>query len=443
MSDCWFLLLNRSGREIFPDNSLLNKLKARPKTSGDKKPAIVVVGAGAAGFFAAITAAESNPYASIILVDSGRKVLRKVKISGGGRCNLTHHCFDPGHLSQNYPRGSRELKSAFHEWNPRDTIEWFESHGVFTKVEEDGRVFPTTDNSETIIHCLRMRVSELRVKLLLESKVKNITWKEMEQKWAVSIDGVSEILTDKICLALGSLAQSGLAPVLQELGHSIEHLVPSLFAFNLLPHPFNSLSGISLDEVSVRLLPKGKPRIGPLLITHRGLSGPAILKVSAWEAKTLAALDYKTEIEVNWLPQFSENNLAEAFRDLRMTHGKKRVALNFGLDLPKRLWIALLQKSGINEEICWAQFSRDMEKELVAKLLKCRLAISGKTTNKDEFVTCGGIQRNQIDFRTMESKRTKGLYFAGECIDLDGITGGFNFQSAWTTGRLAGLAMAG
>ena len=403
---------------------------------------LAVVGAGAAGFFAAISAAEANPSAQVSLYESGKKFLRKVKVSGGGRCNLTHACFDPADLALNYPRGSRELRSAFHHWQPRDTIDWFEQAGVPTKTEEDGRIFPASDRSQTIMDCLSTRAYRLGVRIELENGLQSLR-PTGDGKWVLVTSGGASESFDRVCIASGSLKNSLLEKILGELGHGIEPLVPSLFALNVEDSRIAGLAGLSVKDASVRVLPKGKSQGGPILITHRGMSGPAVLRLSAWEARTFAEREYDLEVEVNWLPAWSRGQVVEKFAELRKRKGDFMVKSKVFDEIPKRLWESLLTGVGLHPEDQWARLKKECEDALLNELIAGRYRVKGKTTNKEEFVTCGGVSLKEVDFRTMESKVRKGLHFAGECLDLDGVTGGFNFQAAWTTGRIAGNSMAG
>ncbi len=403
---------------------------------------VAVIGGGAAGFFAAISTAELNPSAEVVLFESGKKVLRKVKVSGGGRCNVTHFCFEPADLAQKYPRGGRELRGAFYNWQPRDTIEWFGQAGVQTKTEEDGRVFPLSDDSQTIVDCLVGQARKSGVEVRLQRGMTGIELAE-DAKWLIeSGDGKKEPF-DKVCIAAGSLKSGGLEKLIEALGHRIEPLVPSLFALNVKDLRIAGLAGLSVQEASVRILPTGKAQSGPLLVTHRGMSGPAILKLSAWEALAFAEHDYELEVEVNWLPGWNRGRVLEKFAELRKRKGDSLVKSKVFDQLPRRLWESLLWAVGVSPEDQWARMKKACEDALLAELIAGRYQVKGKTTNKEEFVTCGGVCLKEVDFRTMESKLRKGLHFAGECLDLDGVTGGFNFQAAWTTGRIAGRAMAG
>ena len=403
---------------------------------------LIVVGGGAAGFFCALSAAEVNPDLRILLLDGGKKVLRKVRISGGGRCNLTHHCFDPKELSERYPRGSRQLRGAFHHFQPKDTIEWFSQRGVATKTEADGRIFPVSDCSQSVIDCLEKSVREARIEVRTESKVREIDPPATGNPWVIKLGDGRVEKTEKLCLAMGSLAHSGLVQIIENLEHQVVPLVPSLFAFNLKNHPMKDLSGISVPLARVRILPKSPYREGPLLITHRGLSGPAILKLSAWEARDLHERSHRFSVEVNWLGAEDRESLGSMIRNLRETRATSKLGSNPITELPKRLWARILERAGISDVQTWAHLPKAEEEKLIVTLVASEFEVDGKTTNKDEFVTCGGVSLKEVDFRTMESRLHPGLHFAGECLDLDGVTGGFNFQAAWTTGRIAGSAIA-
>ncbi len=408
-------------------------------TSQTKQRSVAVIGGGAAGYFTALTVAERDPAAEVTIYESSRRTLTKVQISGGGRCNVTHSCFVPRQLIRHYPRGSRELLGAFHRWQPQDTIRWFADRSVALKTESDGRMFPTTDDSRTIIACFEQQAARLGVRLLKNLGLRGLT-KEEDGRFALEFNDGSLQRADKVCLATGSLKGSKLARSLEALGHSIEPLAPSLFAFNLSDKRTHGLSGLSVQDASVCTDQKGSAQRGPILITHRGLSGPAILRLSAWEARALQADNYHFDITINWLGDVSENQLRETFNRLRK--GKTLVKTKVFEQLPRRLWERLISCTGIPETQKWANLPKDKESALVAELISGRFAVCGKTTNKDEFVTCGGVRLKDVDFRRMESKLVPSLHFAGECLDIDGITGGFNFQAAWTTGRIAGEAMA-
>ena len=413
---------------------------------------IAIIGGGAGGFFAAITAAEANPGASVTIYERSQHTLSKVKISGGGRCNVTHHCFDPAKLATHYPRGARELRGAFHRWQPQETIHWFADRGVTLKTEGDGRMFPDTDNSQTIIDCFHDAARKAGVKLNKGVGLKALSH---NPDGSFTLELTNDTLTraDAVCIATGSLKASPLTRALEALGHTIESLAPSLFAFNVADKRTHGLSGLSVQNASVtvanvgaslgtRASRKAQVQTGPILITHRGFSGPAILRLSAWEARSLQAQNYHFDITINWLGNETENQVREQFDKLRKHKGRTFVRSKVFDTIPLRLWERIVESAGIGEETPWSQLSKKVETKLIHELIAARFSIQGKTTNKDEFVTCGGVRLKEVDFRTMESRKVPGLYFAGECLDIDGITGGFNFQAAWTTGRIAGLNMA-
>jgi len=409
-------------------------------TSGTN-PHIAIIGGGAAGFFCAMTAAEENPDTSISIFEKGKKYLGKVRVSGGGRCNVTHSCFDPGQLATHYPRGSRELRGAFHRWQPQDTIDWFSHRGVDLKTEEDGRIFPVSDDSQTIIDCFMKTAREAGIHLYNDSGLKSIT-RRKDGSFELDMGPLGLRRADKVCLACGSLKSSPLTNSIEAFGHAIEPMAPSLFAFNVSDKRIHGLSGLSVPTAKVKTSSKGSAQMGPMLITHRGFSGPAILRLSAWEARSLQQQDYQFELSVNWLGNVSINQVQEEIFRLRKSSGKALVKNRPIGDLPRRLWERLIEVAGISAETPWAQLPKNCEEILIRELVDGCYKVQGKTTNKDEFVTCGGVRLKEVDFRSMESRIVPGLHFAGECLDIDGITGGFNFQAAWTSGRIAGLAMA-
>lgn len=399
-----------------------------------------IIGGGAAGFFSAVTLAQKNPDADISIFDSSKQFLRKVKISGGGRCNVTHSCFEPKELALHYPRGEKELKGAFYTWQPRDTVDWFEERGVQIKTEDDGRMFPVSDNSQSIIDCLHRQVIKNGVVLCEGIGVKSLLHEEEQFTLGFS-NGMSKRF-DRVCVATGSMKSSSLTTSLEKLGHSIEPLAPSLFAFDITDERLKELAGISLENVSVRVKSNGKSQTGPILITHRGLSGPAILKLSAWEARQLNESDYQFEIELNWLGVRTESDLQTLFARMRNQKGQQLVKTKLFEELPRRLWEKILSSVKIEGTLQWAQLPKKLEAQLIKELITAIFQVRGKTMNKEEFVTCGGIRLKEVNFKKMESRVIPHLYFAGECLDYDGITGGFNFQGAWTTGYIAGTAMA-
>lgn len=399
-----------------------------------------IIGGGAAGFFSAVTLAQKNPDADISIYDSSKQFLRKVKISGGGRCNVTHSCFEPKELALHYPRGEKELKGAFYTWQPMDTVDWFEDRGVQIKTEDDGRMFPVSDNSQSIIDCLHRQVVKNGVVLCEGVGVKSLLHEEEQFTLGFS-NGRSERF-DRVCVATGSMKSSSLTTSLEKLGHTIEPLAPSLFAFDITDERLKELAGISLENVSVRVKSNGKSQTGPILITHRGLSGPAILKLSAWEARQLNESEYQFEIELNWLGGRTESDIQTFFARMRNQKGQQFVKSKLFDELPRRLWEKILSYVKIEGTLQWAQLPKKLEAQLIKELITATFQVRGKTMNKEEFVTCGGIRLKEVNFKKMESRVIPHLYFAGECLDYDGITGGFNFQGAWTTSYIAGTAMA-
>lgn len=401
------------------------------------KRTVVVVGGGAAGFFGAIAAASADPNCRVIILEKMRQVLSKVRISGGGRCNVTHACFDPAVLIQNYPRGGKELRGAFSRFQPRDTIEWFESRGVKLKAEEDGRMFPTTDSSETIIACLMNQIKKLGVELWTE---RGVVACEKKERFHLTLSNGESLECDALLVATGSAPK--VSAWLEKLGHTLEGPVPSLFTFNIPNSPLHELSGISVPKAALFLEECRLQQIGPLLITHWGFSGPAVLKLSAWGARILHEKQYRTPLKINWLPDVSKEALVQLIVDCRQKNPAKYLTNDSPVALPKNLWKALLAMANIPAELRWSALSKQQMQNLMQTLQGSIFQIDGKSTYKDEFVTCGGVKLQEVDFKTMESRICPGLYFAGEVLNVDGVTGGFNFQNAWTTSWLAGNAMA-
>lgn len=412
---------------------------------------LVVIGGGAAGFFGAIAAAKSNPRARVILLEASNQPLAKVRISGGGRCNVTHACFDPKILIQNYPRGEKALLGAFTRFQPQDTVAWFAAQGVQLKTEADGRMFPTTDSSETIVNCLLKVAKTAQVELRTQAAV--VAVKQLKEQKSASenansgfeilLKSTEKILCDRLLLATGSNPTG--YKIAQHLGHTIEQPVPSLFTFNVSDEKLTQLAGISVNNVKLNLLVAKHPLLeqtGSLLITHWGLSGPAVLKLSAWGARALHASNYQATLIINWLPQLSLEELRQKLIACRNDSTKRLIVSHRGVDLPQRLWKYIVSRAGISAENRWSQLSNKNLNQLVQELSQGKYFINGKGVFKEEFVTCGGVNLKQVNFQTMESKLVPGLYFAGEILDIDGVTGGFNFQSAWTTAYLAGTAMA-
>ena len=401
---------------------------------------VIVIGGGAAGFFGAIACAIANTNVRVNLLEAGTKPLAKVRISGGGRCNVTHHCFDPTQLVQNYPRGGKALRGAFTRFQPQDTLEWYESRGVKLKTEADGRIFPVTDNSATIIDCLTQEAEKLGVILHTQTPVKSLEPKQ--NKFQIGLRNGGKLLADRVLIATGS------NPLgyrwAKQLGHTIESPVPSLFTFNIQDPRLKGLGGVSIENARLKLLGTGKNKLeqtGALLITHWGISGPATLKLSAWGARFLHDHNYHSVLEINWLPQDNQETLKQELLRIKSATPKKKIITYCPLSLPKRLWQSLVNYIGIKSDKIWADLSKKELNKLVLEIVAGQYKITGKGVFKEEFVTCGGISLKEINFKTMESKICPGLYFAGEILDIDGVTGGFNFQSAWTTGWLAGNAM--
>lgn len=396
---------------------------------------VVIVGGGAAGFFAAIACAEQSPQHRVVILEKTRQVLAKVRISGGGRCNVTHACFDPGVLVRNYPRGSKELRGPFSRFQPRQTIEWFESRGVQLKAEADGRMFPVTDHSETIIQCLQREANRLGIEIFLEHGVEQIG-KGESRGFNLLLSNGKEVLSDKLLITTGSAPK--IFSLIEVLGHSIVPLVPSLFTFNIPDSPFLDLSGVAVPEVEVRLPVWGLVQKGAILLTHWGISGPAVLKLSAWGAREMHGANYQTQAIINWIPEASIEEIVCTLLDRKKIGGAKQVGNDPLFLLPKQLWRRLAALAGISEGMRWAALSQKHLSQLQKYLVSTELKVSGKTTYKQEFVTCGGIDLKEVNFKTMESRVCPGLFFAGEVLNIDGITGGFNFQNAWTTGWIAG-----
>ena len=398
---------------------------------------IVIIGGGPAGFFGAITAAQQNPQHRIILLEKHRQLLSKVRISGGGRCNVTHACFEPSSLVKFYPRGGKELLGPFTRFQPRDTIKWFETRGVQLKTEEDGRMFPVTDQSETIIRCLEKAAAEAGVKIWTECGVNQI--ERLEQGFRLVLANGNQLDCQRLLFATGSHPKT--YELLEKLGHRIVPLVPSLFTFNIPTSPLHELTGVSCPNVKVYLPQINKEQIGPLLITHWGISGPAVLKLSAWAARELHALGYHTQVVLDWLPQFGEAELRQELINAKTSLKLKLVQSESLLPLPKQLWKKIVELAEINSEQRWSHLSAKQIQGVLNQVKTMTLQVSGKTTYKQEFVTCGGVDLKEVNFKTMESKKCPGLFFAGEVLDIDGVTGGFNFQNAWTTGWIAGQSM--
>jgi predicted flavoprotein YhiN len=445
---------------------------------------VIVVGGGAAGFFAALACAESDPGAEVTVLERGPQFLSKVRISGGGRCNVTHACFDARELAARYPRGGRALLAPFNIFQASDTVAWFESRGVRLKTESDGRMFPVTDSSQTIIDCLLRAAREAGVKLRLNCGVEKITrlaaggfeitlaekvsspsppLKEEragERRPLVSSStpptpalsplgrgegdesAPMKLVGDRLLLATGGCRAAAGGQLAVSLGHTLEPPVPSLFTFHIATPWLRELAGVSVESVEASV-PGAKLRErGALLVTHWGLSGPVVLRLSAWGARALHGLDYKFPLLLNWLPHVQAGAISAEITLRRKTQ-PARFAVNAPMaQLPSRLWEQLVLAAGIARDTRWAALSRAAQHQLVQQLIRTEFPVTGKSLNKDEFVTCGGVRLGEVNFKSMESRICPGLHFAGELLDIDGITGGFNFQSAWSTGWIAGQAMA-
>lgn len=399
---------------------------------------IVVVGGGAAGFFGAITCAQANPRKKVVLLEKNRQLLSKVRISGGGRCNVTHACFDPALLVQNYPRGYRALRGPFTRFQPKNTIQWFKERGIELKVEQDGRMFPVTDKSETIIQCLMLAAKKAHVEIKTECGIQSIDF--LNPGFQLTLSNGTELFCERVLIASGS--QNKMYEILEKLGHRIIPPVPSLFTFNIPDSPLLEISGISVPLVHAQIADTDLQQKGPLLLTHWGFSGPAILKLSAWGARILHDKQYQAKLIINWLPEINKETLVSSLQAYKNNHPAKQISSECPLNLPKNLWKKLVEMSSIPTELRWSHLSKPLLNSLLDTLLKGTFNIQGKSTFKEEFVTCGGVDLDEVNFKTMESKKCPGLYFAGEVLDIDGVTGGFNFQNAWTTGWIAGHAMA-
>lgn len=376
-----------------------------------------------------------------MLLESGRYLLTKVRVSGGGRCNVTHACFDPRELAQRYPRGGRALIGAFHRFQPRDTIAWFEQRGVRLKTEPDGRMFPVTNSSSTIVECLLGEAAAAGVEVRTACGIAGVAREDGEFRLALT-DG-SELRAAKLGVATGGGRTAASTRWIEALGHTTEPPVPSLFTFHVDLPWLRELPGVAVDPVEAWIPGTKLRERGPLLVTHWGVSGPAVLRLSAWGARELAARNYQFEVVVNWLPgQTAETVQAEFQRRREAQPGRAVVNAPLG-GLPARLWEAFVREAGIGPDVRWTTLRREHAQALATRLVRTALPVAGKSVNKEEFVTCGGVRLREVDFATMESRVCPGLHFAGEVLDIDGITGGFNFQAAWTTGWIAGHAMAG
>lgn len=391
---------------------------------------VAIIGGGAAGYFTAINWAEKHPNDEVIILEKAKNVLQKVKVSGGGRCNVTHYCFDPRELTKNYPRGSKELIGPFNKFNPGDTIGWLAERGVELHVEEDNRMFPSTNDSQTIIDCFLKEAEKHGVKLWNLCGVKSILQKE--EQWELLLSNDKTERFDKVVCCSGSNIE--VWKLLKKLGLKMVDPVPSLFTFRIKDDRIKELPGIAKDA-EVKVMGAKTSAYGPVLITHKGLSGPAILRLSAWGARILHQQNYQFKIAVNWC-SYKENEVLEDLKAQKENAGKRKVSENNLFEVPKRLWKELVSASTIKPDTNWGDLGKVQLSKLAQQLTSCEFQVNGKNTFKEEFVTAGGVDLSEIDFRKMEAKRFSGLYFAGEVLDIDAITGGFNFQAAWTTSWL-------
>ncbi|MFN8291750.1 MAG: NAD(P)/FAD-dependent oxidoreductase [Chitinophagaceae bacterium] len=400
---------------------------------------LVVIGGGAAGFFCAVNAARMNPHLEVTIVEKTSKLLSKVKVSGGGRCNVTHACFDIHEMARRYPRGGNFVKKAFHQFFTTDTVNWFEERGVTLKTEKDGRMFPVSDSSQTVIDCLVREANKYKVEIMMNREVKALTWEN--GKFTLHTTDTRPLVADFLCVACGGYPKTSMFDWLKETGHTMEAPVPSLFTFNLPQHPLGELMGVSVEKAKVKIMTTRLEQEGALLITHWGFSGPAILRLSAWGARELAACNWNFRIMINWLPDHTEQTLRESFIQQRTAQAAQKITGKNEYGLPKRLWEFLAGQSGVSDTMRWADLPAAVQNRFVKNLVSYECEVKGKTTFKEEFVTAGGIKLSEVDPNTMMSKKIPRLFFAGEILDVDGITGGYNFQHAWTSGWVAAKAI--
>jgi hypothetical protein len=401
---------------------------------------LIVVGGGAAGFFGAIQAAEQKPGMKILILEKTSRVLAKVRISGGGRCNVTHHEFNAGKLAQHYPRGEKALKQLFRRFQAKDVVTWFESKGVKLKVEDDGRMFPATDSSSTIINCFLQEAQRHHIEIELNEEV--IRLEKANQSPVVVTSAGKNINTQQVLVAMGGHANPKAYQWLKDAGHTITPTVPSLFTLNDPSRRYKHLMGVSVPDASVKITGTKFSSRGPILITHWGLSGPAVIRLSAWAALYLAEKHYDFQIMINWLGDISEEDVRLKLMHLKSSSPKQKVCGHAQFELPQRLWLTLCEEAGIDASKLWGELSHKIINRLLEFLIRCPFHIQGKTTFKEEFVTCGGVEMSEINLSSMESKIIPHVYFAGEVLNIDGETGGFNFQAAWTTAWVAAQDIA-
>jgi predicted Rossmann fold flavoprotein len=406
---------------------------------------VLVAGGGAAGFFGAIEAAVSSPGTEVILHEASPNVLAKVRVSGGGRCNVTHACFEARDLAKSYPRGSRELIGPLSRFGPKQTVEWFANRGVELKTERDGRMFPVTDDSATIVACLERAARDAGVRVMTRSGLR-----ALERIPRPPGSGLSATLTDgtiervdRVLIATGGGSSSAGFSIAASLGHTVAPPVPSLFTFHVEDERLKGLEGVAAPMAGASVRSMRFHEAGPILVTHWGLSGPAILRLSAWGARQLHGAGYRFALVVNWAEPRTPDKAVSCLEEERTHHARRRIASTNPFGLPARLWERLVAAAGIGEGALWAGLSNELLRDLALQVTVCEFQVTGKSMNKEEFVTCGGVRLSEVNMATMESRICPGLYFAGEVLDVDGVTGGFNFQAAWTTGWHAGRSMAG
>ena len=398
-----------------------------------------MIGGGAAGFFGALQVAEMKSGLKILILEKSNRLLSKVKVSGGGRCNVTHHCYDPIKLSHHYPRGEKQLRNIFKIHNASHTVEWFQSKGVELKVEADGRMFPVTNNSQTIIDCFIREALRMQIKIEMGEAVTGID--QEQNHFLVSCQTGKKYSAKKILIAPGGNPSLQFYDWIIKSGHTIIPPIPSLFTFNDTDKRFSDLMGLSVPKGEVRIAAAKFSHVGPVLITHWGLSGPAVIKLSAWAAEYLYKVQYEFTALVSWIGPIKEEDIRSQLAEHKMMKGKQKIATNPLYGLPQRLWTRFCELSGIDDQRIWAELPQKNLNRLIEYLIRCPFQIKGKTTFKEEFVTCGGVDLKEIDLATMQSKTVKGIFFAGEVLNVDGETGGFNFQAAWSTAYLAASAI--
>jgi predicted Rossmann fold flavoprotein len=410
-----------------------------------QKKKLIVIGGGAAGFFCAVNASEKNPELDVVLIEKSNKLLSKVRVSGGGRCNVTHACFSIADMVKKYPRGEKFLNQTFHHFFTTDTIAWFEKRKVKLKTESDGRIFPENNSSETIINCLLQEGNRSHVEILMNReivKIENKSGQENKKQFQIFSKDGSNLEADFVCIACGGFHKPEQYNWLMKLGHSFESPVPSLFTFNVPKNRISDLMGISVENAQVKINGTKFSQSGPLLITHWGFSGPAVLKLSAFAAIELSKMNYDFSISINWIADYHESSVLEKLKLIRNGSASKKIINKNPFNLPQRLWEYHLQQCGINPEIRWADLPAKQQNLLSKELCAQQFQVKGKTTFKEEFVTAGGIKLNEVDANTMQSKIVPNLFFAGEILNVDGITGGYNFQHAWTSGWIAAKEIA-